>query len=360
MKQTFIIPKHNQDQLEFILDSQSKINQTQTLNFIDSLAVKHEERDGEFIHLSNESIVKYQSQRWYKTELKKLIEAKLVLVNNSYKVGKSSKSYKINDLTGFTTLITDINEKVFVKSFMNDFTITTENTEIHTQFIKNLEFPRVDSVITESDTLKDIISKRNIERMKTQFNLTIKRHRLYSPFTLLPKEYKQQFGIEEVDIKSCQPQTLEYFFDDTIPQEEADRYRTTLHNDIYTSLITNEDRDKLKKDMMKLFNSKSSSVTIQDKETGNYVWQPLYYAFKAQFPNILKLIRTIKKTNSIYDAQIEIEKKIIQDTCKELAEQDMIVGSNHDAIYCKPEYKSKVRETMVRRMKELGLQGLVG
>tara|TARA_R110001592_G_scaffold340824_1_gene629413 strand:+ start:526 stop:1599 length:1074 start_codon:yes stop_codon:yes gene_type:complete len=356
MKVHYTVPLYKIDELEQILDSQSKINQTHTLNFIDYLAYSIDLNDKQLIHIAIASLIKNQSQRWYLNELPKLRDSGIIIVDDNYIVGATTKSYTLNDTAGYSLIEIDANEKSYIKTFKNDHTISNTSIDIHKKFISNLVMPKIN--INKIVTLKDALNTKNLLRMKHQtYNVIVTRHRLYSPFVLLSKSVKQSFNLIEVDITSCQPQMLPVFFDETIPLDEKERYLTALKQDIYTSLITNEDRDKLKVDMMKIFNSKKSTSVI--KTEYGFEYQPLYYKFKEQFPNILQLIRNIKKTECMYDKFVSVEKTAIQDTIETLYKLDIIVGSNHDAIYCEQQHKSIVIETLTNKLKDLGTLGLV-
>lgn len=342
----------------------SKVMKRHTFNFFSYMNYHEARHPSKPVLLMKDNLIKKQSDKWYRVVFLDLVKRGLLNLVSNYKVGERPKGYKMNLADGAS--IIEVKFKLIAKD-RTDGTIDSKNIKIHREFISGLDFSKINTEYEEGDTLKTLRNKVLIQTLESNnYSVSITNHRLYSPYCALSKEFKKKLNKVEVDIKSAHPQILESLIPlynsamskKSISEDEAKAFGTAIKKDIYLSLTPNQDRKLGQVQMLKLLNTQNS--TVVEKVNGQYRQQPLYQAFKTQFPNILEMIKWVKRTKKMYEVLTAVENQIIQGAAAELYKQGIICGSNHDALYCNNEDSQIVTQTIQRRMTDLGLQGLVG
>ena len=309
--------------------------------------------------------------------LNNLIDAGILLTDNSYKVksaGKSawSKSYRISNnfydsLTDIALIETtsiysnDINFYERVKKSSKHFLSSPKGRQMKQQLNKlELDTPAamnwIETLLTDNKTsnkkiaiyvryIKDILKK------DWSFSISPNVNRYFTTFNMIKSELREFFTVDgeklvSADLKSAQPYFLASYLNDAFPTDDNIKqfYHDTTTSDIYTMML-NEFLSNRPDGKYFGFKGEQTILTRTDVKIAflTVMFKPnkggaaILHEFSKLYPAVYEAMKRIKhKQHNALSIKLQIiESTIFIGAYRELSDLGIWVTPVHDSLYVK-------------------------
>ncbi len=306
----------------------------------------------------NSRLLRENLGSYYSTILNHLIRLQLIETDNSYKIGKYSKCYKLVDGLTFSGYIVEVPFS-FKNKFYSSKSDGSENA-LGTQLEKRI-FRSMSRLEINNDIRKDLSEKENrllfLLKEKPYQRIGQKSNRIFNNFANLPKTLRKLLTLNNeplffIDICNSQLVFLAVYI-----RKELEKFKIEESTNIFFNLVEKGN----------LYESLMSSLRVDSrdsikKDTFTFLFGPNWMKnkvsnyFREEFPQVFGIIEKVKEVDHTKLAQKmqQLEAKLIFETVNSLPDE-LDVLTIHDSIYCANSNKHLILNALVNQFKELGV-----